>query len=279
MKFNPSAARARTTREDVHAQGCGTREARLPAHPPRRRRPPDHVALRRPVRPPDAGAVGPRRGARAGGAAGGRGRAATPTSGRRGRTSCWRPSTRPASPRPSWSPSTAASSRAPRTWRWRWSPSSWPGWTPARPPCSLAGNLGLAPIHERGTPEQRAHYMSLAAPPKPGEDRKPWRGAFALTEPIPYVGRGDRHARRQGARGRVEGGRGADPPGRQARPLHHQHGLRQLRHRRGRLGRPAHQGQLHGHPRGGRPGHLRPRRRPPGSWCTSSPRRATRSSA
>ena len=30
--------------------------------------------------------------------------------------------------------------------------------------------------------------MSLATPPKPGEDRKPWRAAFALTEPIPYVG-------------------------------------------------------------------------------------------
>src|SRR5271157_2052030 len=35
--------------------------------------------------------------------------------------------------------------------------------------CSLAGNLGLAPIHERGTPEQRTRYMSLAAPPPPGE--------------------------------------------------------------------------------------------------------------
>ena len=31
-------------------------------------------------------------------------------------------------------------------------------------------------------------YKKLAAPPQPGEDRKPWRGAFALTEPIPYVG-------------------------------------------------------------------------------------------
>jgi len=30
---------------------------------------------------------------------------------------------------------------------------------------SLAGCLALAPIHERGTPEQRRHYMSLAAPP------------------------------------------------------------------------------------------------------------------
>jgi len=53
---------------------------------------------------------------------------------------------------------------------------------------SLAGFLALSPIHERGTAEQARHYMSLAAPPQPGENRKPWRGAFALTEPIPYVG-------------------------------------------------------------------------------------------
>ena len=53
---------------------------------------------------------------------------------------------------------------------------------------SLAGFLALSPIHERGTPEQVAHYKRLAAPPQPGEDRKPWRGAFALTEPVPYVG-------------------------------------------------------------------------------------------
>ncbi len=53
---------------------------------------------------------------------------------------------------------------------------------------SLAGCLALAPIHERGTSEQQRHYMNLAAPAQPGEDRKPWRGAFCLTEPIPYVG-------------------------------------------------------------------------------------------
>jgi len=53
---------------------------------------------------------------------------------------------------------------------------------------SLAGCLALAPIHERGTPEQQRRYMSLAAPAQPGENRKPWRGAFCLTEPIPYVG-------------------------------------------------------------------------------------------
>jgi alkylation response protein AidB-like acyl-CoA dehydrogenase len=53
---------------------------------------------------------------------------------------------------------------------------------------SLAGFLALSPIHERGTPEQVSRYKKLAAPPQPGEDRQPWRGAFALTEPIPYVG-------------------------------------------------------------------------------------------
>jgi alkylation response protein AidB-like acyl-CoA dehydrogenase len=54
--------------------------------------------------------------------------------------------------------------------------------------CSLASNLGLAPIHERGTPEQRDHYMSMAAPLKPGENRRQIRAAFALTEPIPFAG-------------------------------------------------------------------------------------------
>jgi alkylation response protein AidB-like acyl-CoA dehydrogenase len=53
---------------------------------------------------------------------------------------------------------------------------------------SLAGNLGLAPIHERGTPEQREKYVAGAAPVKPGENRKQIRAAFALTEPIPFVG-------------------------------------------------------------------------------------------
>jgi alkylation response protein AidB-like acyl-CoA dehydrogenase len=53
---------------------------------------------------------------------------------------------------------------------------------------SLASNLGLAPIHERGTPEQRAKYVGGAVPVKPGEKRKQIRAAFALTEPIPFVG-------------------------------------------------------------------------------------------
>ncbi len=53
---------------------------------------------------------------------------------------------------------------------------------------SLASNLALAPIHEKGTPQQRDYYMTRAVPPQPGEERKIWRGAFALTEPLPYVG-------------------------------------------------------------------------------------------
>jgi alkylation response protein AidB-like acyl-CoA dehydrogenase len=53
---------------------------------------------------------------------------------------------------------------------------------------SLAGNLGLAPIHERGTEEQRRKYVAGAAPLQPGENRKQVRAAFALTEPIPFVG-------------------------------------------------------------------------------------------
>lgn len=53
---------------------------------------------------------------------------------------------------------------------------------------SLANNLALEPIHEKGTPEQIHHYMSGCVPPKPGEKRKMLRGSFALTEPLPYVG-------------------------------------------------------------------------------------------
>lgn len=53
---------------------------------------------------------------------------------------------------------------------------------------SLAQVLALAPIHERGTSDQRATYMRRVVPPAPGERRAPSRGAFCLTEPLPYVG-------------------------------------------------------------------------------------------
>ncbi len=51
--------------------------------------------------------------------------------------------------------------------------------------CSLAGCLALAPIHEKGTPEQRRETMARCVP---GGAAKPWRGAFCLTEPLPFVG-------------------------------------------------------------------------------------------
>lgn len=54
--------------------------------------------------------------------------------------------------------------------------------------CSLINNLGLGPIVEKGTPEQREKYMRACAPLQPGEERKVMRAAFALTEPLPYVG-------------------------------------------------------------------------------------------
>ncbi len=50
---------------------------------------------------------------------------------------------------------------------------------------SLVNNLALGPIVEKGTPEQKQKYMSLC---NPANGDKVWRGAFALTEPLPYVG-------------------------------------------------------------------------------------------
>ena len=52
----------------------------------------------------------------------------------------------------------------------------------------LAGLLALAPICSHGTPEQRQRYFRPATSPPSGVRRKPWRGAFCLTEPIPYAG-------------------------------------------------------------------------------------------
>ncbi|MCA9726603.1 MAG: acyl-CoA dehydrogenase family protein [Candidatus Eisenbacteria bacterium] len=53
---------------------------------------------------------------------------------------------------------------------------------------SLATHLALAPIHEKGTAEQCSKYMGGCVPPRPGENRPHLRGAFALTEPIPFAG-------------------------------------------------------------------------------------------
>ena len=51
---------------------------------------------------------------------------------------------------------------------------------------SFVNDLAMGPIAELGTPEQKERYMTLCAPGNPSG--KTWRGSFALTEPLPYVG-------------------------------------------------------------------------------------------
>ncbi|MDE3275839.1 MAG: acyl-CoA/acyl-ACP dehydrogenase [Verrucomicrobiota bacterium] len=51
---------------------------------------------------------------------------------------------------------------------------------------SFVNDLAMGPIAELGTPEQKKKYMTLCAPGNPSG--KTWRGSFALTEPLPYVG-------------------------------------------------------------------------------------------
>ncbi len=51
---------------------------------------------------------------------------------------------------------------------------------------SFVNDLAMGPIAEMGTPEQKKRYMTLCAPGN--ESGKTWRGSFALTEPLPYVG-------------------------------------------------------------------------------------------
>ena len=51
---------------------------------------------------------------------------------------------------------------------------------------SFVNPLAMGPIAELGTPEQKKRYMTLCAPGN--ESGKTWRGSFALTEPLPYVG-------------------------------------------------------------------------------------------
>jgi hypothetical protein len=115
---------------------------------------------------------------------------------------------------------------------------------------SLASFLALAPIHECGTAEQITHYKTLAAPSQTADGRKPWRGAFALTEPLPYVGVDTGIL--SGKLRIAEWKDGAEP-------------MLQV-DKRGRFITniafanfvTAHQGQLRGDSGGGRRGHLRP---------------------
>ncbi len=110
---------------------------------------------------------------------------ATPMNGRRKRPACSKRSTNRASPAPSWIRRTAGSSKGPRTWRWRWWRLSWPGWMRARPPAAWRDAWRFPPFTSAAPRSSASYYMSRCAP---GEGKKPWRGAFCLTEPIPYVG-------------------------------------------------------------------------------------------
>ncbi len=51
----------------------------------------------------------------------------------------------------------------------------------------LAASLALEPIVEQGTPEQAEAYLSRCVP-RGASAGRPARGAFCLTEPLPYVG-------------------------------------------------------------------------------------------
>ena len=124
---------------------------------------------------------------------------------------------------------------------------------------SLASNLGFAPIHERGTPEQRAKYIAAAAPLKPGEKRKQLRAAFALTEPLPFVG--VETCMLAGKVRVAEWKDGAEPllqVEKRGRFITNM-GIRQRRHGGGGFGRPENQGQLHGDFGGRRSRRLGPR--------------------
>ncbi len=49
----------------------------------------------------------------------------------------------------------------------------------------LAHCLALAPVYLRGTPQQQKTYLRRSGPDEPEHG---WRGAFCLTEPLPYAG-------------------------------------------------------------------------------------------
>ena len=67
---------------------------------------------------------------------------------------------------------------------------------------SLAGCLALSPIHERGTPEQRDHYMAPLRPAAAGRRSQALARRLLPDRADPLRRRRDRHAGRQGPRSR-----------------------------------------------------------------------------
>ena len=122
------------------------------------------------------------------------------------------------------------------------------------------GRTPRAGTHPREGHARAARVLSRADPAAAAR-RRPQDVARRVLPDRAHPVRGGRDgpAQRQGVDQGMARGRGADPAGREARSLHHQHGVRELRHGGRRLGRPAHQGQLHGHSRRDRSRALRPR--------------------
>ena len=145
--------------------------------------------------------------------------------------------------------------------------------------CSLASNLALSPIHEKGTPEQRSTLHEPLRPAAPGRGPQTVARRLRPDRTAPLCRRRHRHPLRQDARGGMGRWEGADPPGGKARPFHHQHGFCQFRDRGGRFRRSPDQGERHGHPRRGGPGDLRPRRNHPQAGAPALLHDAIRSSA
>jgi len=167
------------------------------------------------------------------------------TPGPKRNSNCCANTTTPASPACSWTSTTAATSPGRRTSPSRWWRSSSPGWTAAPPPAAWRVGLALAPIHERGTNEQRTHYMQRCV------TRRRSRAGARVVCPHradPLRRRRNGAAVGQSQHRRMERRRRARPARHQARALHHRHGLRQLRHRRRGHRRRAHLQFLHGDP-------------------------------
>ena len=216
------------------------------AHSTRRCDSPDSVAICRSLRPADAGAVGARGGARHGGAHGGRGRAQQPRVDSGEERDDGGVRSRRHHAMRSWSRKRADSSPARRISRWRWRRLNWRGWMAARRRRAWRDFWRWRRFTSAAHRSRSQHYMSLSAPPQPGEDRKPWRGAFVLTEPIPYVGVDTGMLSGKVRVAEWQRRRRALAAGGEARPLHHQHRICEFRDGRGGFRRSADQGQLRG---------------------------------
>ena len=124
-----------------------------------------------------------------------------------------------------------------------------------REPGRLPGTL--ADPRARHTGAARSLYGALRATAA-GRRSQAVARRFLFDRADPLRRRRNRNAGRQGADQRVGGRGGAHAAGGKARPVHHEHGLRQFRDGRGGIGRSAHQRHVYGDSGRRRPGNFRP---------------------